>query len=152
MSPSVTCHNTDTTQVSGDEAWSCNNDYDDDSCVTEPSAGHWLYMTTTLRSWQKKLSIIFFTIAALKITASFISAWFMKSQALWGYVQEGTILCFPSLNTILIRRILLSEPCTIIFRMCSGLSYGFTMCFKYFNASFFCDFFHCLACALWRVY
>jgi len=44
--------------------------------------------------------------------------------------------CLPSLNTILIG-ILLSQPCTIIFRMCSGLSYGFTMCFKCFSVLFF---------------
>jgi len=43
--------------------------------------------------------------------------------------QESTILCFPSLNTILVRRILLSEPCTIILRMCSsGLSYSVSQC------------------------
>jgi len=101
--------------------------------VTEPSTDLWLYMTTTLRSWQKKLSIISFTIVAPKITASVTSTGLMTSQVLWGYVQGGTILCFPSLKTILIRRILLSEPCTIIYRMCSGLSYGFTMCFKCFS-------------------
>jgi len=55
----------------------------------------------------------------------------MKSQALAlsGYVQEGTILRFSLLNTILIRRILLSEPSTIIFRMCSsGFSYDVSQC------------------------
>jgi len=68
------------------------------------------------------------------------------------YVQGGTILCFPSLNTILIKRILLSEPCTIIFRMCSGLSNGFTMT-RVLNVLVFyfslwdCDFFHCSTCA-----
>ena len=48
-------------------------------------------------------------------------------------------LCFPSLNTILIRRILLSEPCTIILRMCSsGLSYSVSQCvLKCFNVLFF---------------
>jgi len=98
--------------------------------VTEPSAGLW--------PWQKKLSIISFTTVAPKIIASVTSTRLMKSQVLWGYVQEGTILCFRSLNTILIRRILLSEPCTVIFRMCSGLSYCFTMCFKLcFSVLFF---------------
>jgi len=33
--------------------------------------------------------------------------------------------------------LLLSEPCTIIFRMCSGLLYCFTMCFKCFSVLFF---------------
>ena len=43
--------------------------------------------------------------------------------------RRHDVLRFPSLNTILIRRILLSEPCTIIFRMCSsGLSYGVSQC------------------------
>jgi len=52
------------------------------------------------------------------------------------------------INTILIRRILLPEPCTIIFRMCSpGLSYTFTMCLKCFNVLIFHNFFHCSACA-----
>ena len=86
--------------------------------VTEPSTDLWLYMTTTLISWQKKLSIISFTTAALKITASVTSTWLMKSQALWGYAQEGTILRFPSLNTILIRRILLSEPIVQLYLKC----------------------------------
>jgi len=57
----------------------------------------------------------------------------------------GTILHFPLLNTILIRRILLSEPCTIIFRMCfSGLSYSVSQCVL--NVLIFYTFFHCSAC------
>jgi len=74
---------------------------------------------------------LFHNIVVLKITASVTSTRLMKSQALWGYEQEGTILRFPSLNTILIRRLLSSEPCTIIYiyRMCSsGLSYSVSQC------------------------
>jgi len=52
----------------------------------------------------------------------------MKSKALWGYVQEGTILHFPSLNTISIRRILLREPCThleCVLLVCRTLFHNF---------------------------
>ena len=55
-------------------------------------------------------------------------------------LAQQVVTLVPSLNTILIRRILLSEPCTIIFRMCSassGLLYCFTMCFKCFSVLFF---------------
>jgi len=100
----------------------------------------------TLRSWQKKLTIIFFTIVAVKITASVTSKRLMKSQVLWGYAQEGTILRFPLLNTILVRRILLSELCTVLFRMCSsGLSHSVSQCVL--NVLIFYNFLHCLACA-----
>jgi len=59
------------------------------------------------------------------------------------------ILRFPSLNTILIRRILLSEPCTIYI---SNVFFWFiiqcfTMCFKCFNVLILHNFFHCSACA-----
>ena len=52
-------------------------------------------------------------------------------------VAKFTSLRFLSLNTILVRRILLSESCTVIFRMCSGLSCCFAMCFKCFGVLFF---------------
>jgi len=59
--------------------------------------------------------------------------------------QEYRGMCH-SLNTILIRRILLSEPCTIIFRMCSsGLSYNVSQCVL--NVLICYNFFHCSACA-----
>jgi len=38
---------------------------------------------------------------------------------------------------ILDMKILLSEPCTVIFRMCSALSCCFAMCFKCFGVLFF---------------
>ena len=105
--------------------------------VTDPSAGLWLFMTTTLRSWQKKLSIIFFHNSCSENHCLRHIYTVNDKPCAMKLRIRGHDFMLPFVKYNLIRRILLSEPCTIIFRMCSGLSYGFTMCFKCFSVLFF---------------
>jgi len=77
------------------------------------------YMITALRSWQKKLSIIilFHNSCSENHCLRHIYTVNEKPGAmrLRATFARGMILRFPSLNTILIKRILLSEPCTHVF-------------------------------------